>query len=79
VEDIMERARDSGLLRPDVGAGDIMIALPQLTRPLPGTACLNLDRFVGRHLQLLLDGLRAPARSTLPGTPATFEDLQHHR
>jgi AcrR family transcriptional regulator len=74
--DIMDRAQSSGLVRPDVTAGDVLIALPQLTRPLPGTACLNLDRFVDRHLQLFLDGLRAPARSTLPGTAATFEDLR---
>jgi AcrR family transcriptional regulator len=76
LEDIMDRARSTGLLRPDVTAGDVLIALPQLTRPLPGTACLNLDRFMDRHLQLFLDGLRAPARSTLPGTAATFEDLR---
>jgi AcrR family transcriptional regulator len=74
--DIMDRARSSGLLRPDAAAGDILIALAQLTRPLPGTACLNLDRFVDRHLQLFLDGLRAPGHSTLPGTPATIEDLK---
>lgn len=78
LEDIMDQARGSGLLRPDVTAGDILIALPQLTRPLPGTACLNLDRFVDRHLQLFLDGLRAPGHSILPGTAATFEDLQRH-
>lgn len=78
LEDIMDRARGSGLLRPDVTAGDILIALPQLTRPLPGTACLNLDRFMDRHLQLFLDGLRAPGHSTLPGTAATFEDLRRH-
>ncbi|MGI8334542.1 TetR/AcrR family transcriptional regulator [Actinomadura scrupuli] len=76
LEEIMDRARGSGLLRPDVTAGDVLIALPQLTRPLPGMACLNLDRFMDRHLQLFLDGLRAPARSTLPGTAATFEDLR---
>jgi AcrR family transcriptional regulator len=76
LEDIMDRARRSGLLRPDVTAGDIMIALPQLTRPLPGTGCLNLDRFVDRHLQLFLDGLRAPGHSILPGTGPTFEDFQ---
>jgi AcrR family transcriptional regulator len=78
LERIMDQARASGLLRPDVVPGDILIAIPQLTRPLPGTACLGLDRFVDRHLQLFLDGLRAPARSTLPGTGATFDDLQPH-
>ncbi|MFC4533832.1 TetR/AcrR family transcriptional regulator [Sphaerisporangium dianthi] len=75
VEAIVQRGRDSGLLRPDVTPGDILIALSQLTRPLPGSGCLNLDRFVDRHLELFLDGLRAPARSILPGAGATFEDL----
>jgi hypothetical protein len=35
-----------------------------------------MDRFVHRHLQLFLDGLRAPARSELPGTAATMEELR---
>ncbi|TPQ16365.1 TetR/AcrR family transcriptional regulator [Streptomyces sporangiiformans] len=76
VEGFMERAREAGQLRPDVAFGDLMVAIGQLTRPLPGTACLNIDRFVHRHLQLFLDGLRAPARSELPGTAATLEDLR---
>jgi AcrR family transcriptional regulator len=79
LEDIVDRARSSGLLRPDVAAADIVIAVHQLTRPLPGTTDLNLDRFVDRHLQLFLDGLRAPGRSPLPGTAATFEDFQRRR
>ena len=73
---MMERARRSGQLRPDVGVGDLMIAVAQLSRPPAGTGCLSLDRFVHRHLQLFLDGLRAPARSELPGAAATMEDLR---
>ncbi|MEU1037305.1 TetR/AcrR family transcriptional regulator [Streptomyces sp. NPDC005551] len=76
VELLMERARAAGRLRPDVEFGDLMIALTQLTRPLPGTACQGIDRFVHRHLQLFLDGMRAPARSVLPGVAATVEDLR---
>jgi AcrR family transcriptional regulator len=75
-EKLMERARAAGQLRPDVEFGDLMVALSQLSRPLPGTACQGIDRFVHRHLQLFLDGLRAPARSVLPGTAATVEDLR---
>ncbi|PKV86260.1 TetR/AcrR family transcriptional regulator [Streptomyces sp. TLI_146] len=75
VRDLMARARRSGQLRDDVDVGDLMVALTQLTRPLPGTACPNMDRFVHRHLQLFLDGLMAPARSELPGTAATLQDL----
>ncbi|MER6985001.1 TetR/AcrR family transcriptional regulator, partial [Streptomyces carpinensis] len=76
VEEVMDRARTAGQLRPDVSVGDLMVAAAQLSRPPAGTVCLSLDRFVHRHLQLFLDGLRAPARSVLPGTATTMEDLR---
>ncbi|MER5395602.1 helix-turn-helix domain-containing protein [Streptomyces sp. NPDC002599] len=76
LQQLMARARESGQLRPDVELGDLMIAVSQLTRPLPGTACQGIDRFVHRHLQLFLDGMRAPARSELPGTAANLEELR---
>jgi len=76
IQRLMARAREAGQLRPDVELGDLMIAVSQLTRPLPGTACQGIDRFVHRHLQLLLDGMRAPARSELPGVAADLEGLR---
>ncbi|GAA3824366.1 TetR/AcrR family transcriptional regulator [Streptomyces phyllanthi] len=76
VEALMERARAAGQLRADVGVGDLMIAVAQLSRPPAGASCLNADRFVHRHLQLFLDGLRAPARSVLPGASTTMEELR---
>ncbi|MFE0509550.1 TetR/AcrR family transcriptional regulator [Streptomyces sp. NPDC058964] len=76
VEGVMDRAKEAGLLRRDVGVGDLMVAVAQLSRPPAGTGCLSADRFVHRHLQLFLDGLRAPARSVLPGTAVTMEDLR---
>ena len=72
---LMDNARESGELRPDVGLGDLMVAITQLTRPVAGTACSQVERFMHRHLQLFLDGLRAPARSELSGTAVTFEDF----
>ncbi|MGW0825187.1 TetR/AcrR family transcriptional regulator [Streptomyces sp. NPDC002845] len=76
VEELMERARTAGQLRSDVGVGDLMIVVAQLSRPPAGMACLGMDRFVHRHLQLYLDGLRTPARSELPGTAITMEVLR---
>ncbi|MFD3332415.1 TetR/AcrR family transcriptional regulator [Streptomyces sp. NPDC058700] len=77
VQALVDRAQRSGRLRSDVGVGDLMVAVSQLTRPLPGTACgTTFDQFVHRHLQLFLDGLEAPARSELLGSPATLEDLR---
>lgn len=84
VEVVMAAGRDAGLLRRDIALGDVMVALTQLTRPLPGPrpgggsggGCAVFDAFAHRHLELFLDGLRAPARSELPGTAATLEDLR---
>ncbi|MEU7029790.1 helix-turn-helix domain-containing protein [Streptomyces sp. NPDC046275] len=76
VRGLVDRAQAAGRMRADVGVGDLMVALSQLTRPLPGTACMNMDRFVHRHLQVFLDGLEAPARSELPGAAATLESLR---
>lgn len=76
VIELMDRAKAAGQLRPDVDSGDLMIVVAQLSRPPAGTACFQIDRFVHRHLQLFLDGLRAPARSLLPGVATTLEDLR---
>jgi len=76
VNAIVDSAQRSGQLRCDIGYGDLMVALAQLARPLPGTGCAGFVPYAHRHLQLFLDGLRAPARSVLRGAPATLEGLQ---
>ncbi|MFI8966606.1 TetR/AcrR family transcriptional regulator [Streptomyces sp. NPDC053493] len=76
VQGLVDRAQAAGRMRADVGVGDLMVAISQLTRPLPGTGCGSMDRFVHRHLQVFLDGLEAPARSELTGTAATLDDLR---
>lgn len=76
VEELLRRAKSAGQLRSDVETGDLLLAVTQLTRPLPGTGCAAIARFVDRHVQLFLDGLRAPARSELPGHAATLEELR---
>ncbi|MFK0217484.1 TetR/AcrR family transcriptional regulator [Streptomyces vinaceus] len=76
VETLVTAGQEAGLVRTDIGVGDLMVALSQLSRPLPGISCVAVDAFVHRHLQLFLDGLRAPARSELPGEAATLEDLR---
>ncbi|MEW2414243.1 helix-turn-helix domain-containing protein [Streptomyces sp. NPDC046866] len=76
VEALLAAGQEAGLVRTDIGAGDLMVALSQLSRPLPGVTCMDVDTFAHRHLQLFLDGLRAPARSELPGSAATLEDMR---
>nr|WP_238993031.1 TetR/AcrR family transcriptional regulator [Jiangella aurantiaca] len=79
VEQLMDNARQSGQLRSDVGLGDLMVAITQLTRPVAGTECALIERYMHRHLQIFIDGLRAPARSELSGTAARFEDFEADR
>ncbi|MFI0739937.1 TetR/AcrR family transcriptional regulator [Streptomyces sp. NPDC021100] len=79
LRELMAAAREAGQLRSDIDVGDLMVALTQLTRPLPGKGCPDFDRFVHRHLQLFLDGLMTPARSELPGSAATLDELRHNR
>jgi AcrR family transcriptional regulator len=76
VESLLQRARESGQLRSDIAIGDLIVPIVQLTRPMPGTAQATVNRFVHRHLELLLDGLRAPQPSVLPGCSATLADLR---
>ncbi|MET8980556.1 TetR/AcrR family transcriptional regulator [Streptomyces sp. NPDC004539] len=76
ITEVMDRAKAAGRLREDVGPGDVMIVVAQLSRPPAGTMCASADRFIHRHLQLFLDGLRAPAVSELPGGPMSIEELR---
>jgi AcrR family transcriptional regulator len=76
-ESLMERAREQGRLRTDIGSGDLMMAIMQLTRPLPGLGCTINDRFLPRYLDLLLDGFRAIDPTELSGSPVSLQDLEH--
>lgn len=76
VAQLMDRAKAAGQLRADVEYGDLMVGVAQLSRPPAGTGCMSADRFVHRHLQLFLDGMRALAPSVLPGAAVTVEDLR---
>lgn len=73
---LIRRAQREGKVRTDIDVGDLMVALSQLTRPLPGVGCQRIEAFAKRHVQLFLDGLRAPAKSELPGHAATLEELR---
>lgn len=75
-------AQRRGLLRADVGLGDIGLLVIRLARPLPGLLPRSMDDTLAhRHLDLLLDGLRASSRAgaeaPLPGRALTLEDLRN--
>ncbi|GAA2913325.1 hypothetical protein GCM10020221_06280 [Streptomyces thioluteus] len=57
VQGLMDAAHTSGQLRSDIGLGDLMVAITQLTRPLPGKGCPEFEP------------LRPAAPAALPGRP----------
>lgn len=77
---LIEAAQHAGTLRGDVTFADIGLLLVRLSRPLPGPFPRALDDSLAhRHLDLLIDGLRA----THDGAPAppsgpvlTLDDLK---
>src|ERR687893_1857054 len=67
-EQLVDRAHAAGTLRPDTAFADIGFLLVRLARPLPGSISRDLNnRLAHRHLELLLEGLRADR--TEPATP----------
>lgn len=78
VQTLIDAARAEGTLRPDVAFADIGMLLIRLSRPLPGPFPRTLDDALAhRHLDLLIDGLRAAGdrSAPLPGPAMTLEDL----
>jgi AcrR family transcriptional regulator len=78
-QQLVNRAHAAGTLRSDATFADIGLLLVRLARPLPGPIPRDLDnRLAHRHLELLLDGLRAdragPA-TPLPEPALTLADL----
>jgi AcrR family transcriptional regulator len=73
---LVDAARESGDLPPDVTFADVGMMLVRIARPLPGPMPAELkDELARRHLELFLRGLRAPAESDLTGPALSREDL----
>ncbi|HLU60417.1 MAG TPA: helix-turn-helix domain-containing protein [Pseudonocardia sp.] len=72
---LLAAARADGSLRADVEAGDVVLTLAAVMRPLPGLPAALVEAMQARHLGLVLDGLRAQAASPLPGAPVSADDI----
>ena len=74
---IIERAQAAGVLREDVHPDDLTFVFEQVAS-LHGPTPERTTQLRARYLTLQLDGLRAPARTPLPGPAPTTEE-QHAR
>jgi AcrR family transcriptional regulator len=71
---LFERTKEAGVIRPDVVVDDLSLLLEQLAvvRVAGEERTHQLRR---RYLALLLDALRAPSESPLPGPPPSWEEI----
>jgi AcrR family transcriptional regulator len=73
--ELLHAARADGNLRSDVQAGDLVLTLAAVMRPLPGLPAPLVAAMQARHLGLVLDGLRADGATALPGAPISADDI----
>jgi len=71
--ELFERVRATGLLRDDVTYLDVEFLLEFLAAVKLGNASRTAE-LRQRHLAVVIDGLRAPGRTPLPGQPPTWEE-----
>ena len=73
-ERLFERTRTAGAIRPDIEVVDIALLFEQLAavRVVDEERTRRLRR---RYLALVLDALRAPSGSPLPGPPPSWEEI----
>lgn len=75
LERVVERAQRDGKLRRDVNVADIRMTMMALAHVASSESPLA-QRLVLRYLGVVIDGLRAPAESELPGPPLTIAESE---
>jgi AcrR family transcriptional regulator len=73
-QQLLERTRAAGALRPEVAVGDLTLLFEQL-QSIRVSDEARTAQLRQRYLALLLDGLRAVAAAPLPGPAPQWEEL----
>jgi len=71
---LLERMKAAGALREDFEVGDLHFTMEQLQTTRVGSE-ERTRALRQRYVALLLDALRAPARSPMPGEPPTWHEI----
>jgi AcrR family transcriptional regulator len=71
---LFERTKAAGALRPDVEVDDLSLLFEQLAAVRIGDEG-RIRQLRRRYLALLLDALRVPSGSPLPGPPPSWEEI----
>ncbi|HEY2766451.1 MAG TPA: helix-turn-helix domain-containing protein [Pseudonocardiaceae bacterium] len=79
LDEVVHAAQAEGSLRRDVDTGDVTILISLLLRRMRNSSGKDTQLASERALGIMLDGLRAPSGSSLPGRPFTRADLDSRR
>lgn len=74
VDELVGAAQREGSLRSDVATGDVILLMAAVSRGLPRRTASAANAYTRAHA-LVLDALRAPAATRLPGEPTRVGDL----
>jgi AcrR family transcriptional regulator len=72
---LVERTKAAGVLRPDVEVDDLSLLFEQLAAVRIGDE-KRTHQLRRRYLALILDALRVPSESQLPGPPPSWEEIR---
>ncbi|MCL2582259.1 MAG: TetR/AcrR family transcriptional regulator [Streptosporangiales bacterium] len=76
---LLRRAQEDGAIRPDIDAGDAVMAVALVSRLAPPAGDDLGDMIYRRLFALVMDGLRAVPGSGLPGRPVGYGDIEELR
>ncbi|HEX5118030.1 MAG TPA: TetR/AcrR family transcriptional regulator [Pseudonocardiaceae bacterium] len=76
---VVQRAHDVGVLRADIGVGDVVLAMTALARLVPPPGEPLSEMAFERLFALTLDGMRTTPPDPLPGRPITVGDVEELR
>lgn len=74
LRELLARARDTGAVRADLTAEDVLLVLLGVVRTMAITAEACPDQW-RRHLAIMVDGMKAQHLARLPGLPLTADKL----
>ncbi|HJP80059.1 MAG TPA: helix-turn-helix domain-containing protein [Pseudonocardiaceae bacterium] len=73
---LLHRAQQDGTLRKDIEIGDVVLALVLVSRLIPPSDSDLGEMVFQRLVAMMMDGLRATAKTELPGRPVTYDDIE---
>jgi AcrR family transcriptional regulator len=73
-QELIDRTKTSGGLRPDIEVGDLSLLFEQLQSVKVGDQD-RTHRLQQRYLSLLLEALHSPSAPPLPGPPPTWQEI----